>query len=78
MSSKRARIDTLTLRIPGLSDSEARDLGRAVAHRVAVQLPVRSAPLNLNVLELRVTVPPGTRYDEMVTRISEAILEALR
>jgi hypothetical protein len=78
MDGERVHIDSLTLRVPGLTTTEARDLGRAVVNKVAAQVPARSTPLHLGALDLRVTLPPGTRRDQMAAHIADAILEALQ
>jgi hypothetical protein len=77
MDAERLRIETLNLRIPGLTEAEARQLGREVVQRIAEGLPAQARALRLGALDLRVTVPGGMPRDHLAERIAMAILERL-
>ncbi len=78
MDAEVVRIDDLRLRIPGLTEPEARRLGEDVARRVAEELPPRGRVDRLALLDLRLSVPVGVAKDQLAGRIAEEILKRLR
>ena len=78
MPSDEIRIDQLRLRIPGLTEQEARTLGEEIAQRVAGSLPAHGRTEHLGSLDLRIFVPTGTSRDRLAERIAEEILKRLQ
>ena len=58
--SRMLEIEELVLRVPGYTREEARQLGQEVARRVADGLSDQQSSVDLDTLNLRVNVPPGT------------------
>lgn len=75
--SKTVEIETLHLRIPGLSREEARRTGEEVAQRVSLDLPAYGKNQRLGALNLRVNLPVGTPRDQIAKLIALALLEKL-
>ena len=75
--SKTVGIETLHLRIPGLSREEARRTGEGVAQRVSLDLPAYGKNQRLGALNLRVNLPVGTPRDQIAKLIALALLEKL-
>ena len=78
MLSDEMRIDQLRLRVPGLTEQEARQLGEEIARRVADSLPSQGRVEHLGLLDLRIAVPAGTSKDRLAQRIAEEILKRLQ
>ena len=74
---KTVEIETLHLRLPGLSREEARRAGEEVAERVSLELPAYGKQQQLGALDLRVKLPVGTPRDQIAKLIALAILEKL-
>ena len=78
MIPETLRIDELLMRLPGIDETEAREVAGNVAARVAralgrtdmIPLPAGSV--------LRVRIPAGVPREELAETIAERILEALR
>ncbi len=77
MNANTVEIDQLCIRIPGLTSQQAHHLGNEVARRLAMRLPERVAALHLGALDLRLTVPQGTRQSQAVDLIVDAIVKRL-
>ena len=75
--SKTVEIETLHLRIPGLSREEARRAGEEVAQRVSLALPEYGRKQRLGAIDLRVNLPVGTPRDQIAKLLALAILEKL-
>lgn len=78
MGADEVRIDQLTLRIPGLSAEEGREIGEAVCRKVADSLPPIDRPVHLDRLHLRLEIPAGTTRSRLSGLIAAAIAERLR
>lgn len=78
MDSELIRIDELRLRIPGLTEHEARRLGQEIARRVAEELPPESRTERLSLLELRIPLPTGVPKDRLAARIAQEIVKKLQ
>lgn len=78
MPSDEIRIDQLRLRVPGLTEEEARKLGAEIARRVADALPPHRRVEHLGSLDLHIAVPSGTSKDRLAERIAEEILKRLQ
>ena len=74
---KTVEIETLHLRIPGLSREDARRAGEEVAQRVSLELPAYGKKQRLGAINLRVNLPVGTPRDQIAKLIALAILEKL-
>ena len=77
MSGEPIRIGELRVRVPDISNDEARPLGQEVARHLSEQLPLRMVPQQLGALEVKVPVPQGAGRERLPQLISEAILKAL-
>lgn len=77
MPADRVIIEELFLRLPGLSREAAREISREIAERVGAGLAEALPPRSLGALDLRLTVRPGARRDELVDTVARAILGAL-
>jgi hypothetical protein len=78
MGAERVHIGELKIRVPGLSQSAARELGRQVEAEIAAGLPPGRAIRHLGAVHIRVTMPAGAALDEMPAAIARAILGSLR
>lgn len=78
MGFEAVHIEELRLRVPGLTELEARRLGEEVARRVAYALPAGRRGTDLGLLELRVSLPVGMPKELLAERIAEGILKNLR
>jgi hypothetical protein len=78
MPSDEIRIDQLRLRVPGLTQQEAHNLGEEVARRVADALPAYGRVEHLASLDLRIFMPSGTPKDQLAEGIAKEILKRLR
>lgn len=78
MPSEEIRIGQLRLRIPGLTEQEARKLGEEIAWRVADRLLPHGRVKHLGLLDLRISLPRGTSKERLAERIAEEILERLQ
>ncbi len=77
MGAERLHIESLNLRVPGLTAEEGRRLGEEVARRLGDGVPERAMPLHLGALDLRLTLPRGLPRDRLAEEIAIAILERL-
>jgi hypothetical protein len=77
MGCETVRIDELRLRVPGLSEPEARRLGEDVARRVADGLAAHGRVEHLGLLDLRISMPSGVSKERLAERIAEEILKKL-
>lgn len=78
MGAELIRIDELRLRIPGLTEAEARRLGEEITRRVAEELPAGGSPGRLSLVDLRLSIPAGVSKDQLAVRIAKEILNQLR
>lgn len=85
MDAERLHIESLHLRVPGLTAEEGRRLGEEVARRLGDEVarrmgggvPERATPLHLGALDLRLTLPRRLSRDRLAEEIAMAILERL-
>lgn len=77
MKAEFVDIQEMVLRVPGLSEEEARMLGQEVAERVADGLSPEGSRKELGVLDLRVGIPQGTPRQRLGMAIAEAIIKGL-
>ena len=75
--SAEVRIEHWRLRIPGLTEPEARRLGAEVARRVAERLPLEGRTERLGRLDLRLSIPAGVPKDRLASKIAEELLKKL-
>ena len=78
MGAERIHIGELRIRLPGLSQSAARELGRQVAAEIAAGLPPGAPMGHLGAVHIRVTMPTGAAPHQMPAAIALAILRSLR
>ena len=71
------QIEELILRVPGISEEEAGTMGNEVAQLVADGLTSQQEDRHFGVLDMRVTIPPGTSRTRMAKLIAEAISKGL-
>ena len=77
MGAERLHIESLHLRVPGLTAEEGRRLGEEVARQMGASVPARATPLHLGALDLRLTLPSGLSRARLAQEIAMAILERL-
>ena len=78
MVSDTVAIEELVLRVPGIRRDDAPRLVEDVMRRVQSSLRGSNRAGNLHLEELRVEVPAGASRDELVMRIADQLVEALR
>ena len=78
MDAEAIRIDELRLRVPGLSEAEAQEVGREIARRIADGLPPRYREEHLGLLDLKISMPFGIPKERLAEQIAAQILEKLR
>ncbi len=78
MGAERVHIGELKIRVPGVSQPAARELGRQVASEIAAGLPPGSHIPDLGAVRIRVAIPAGTAPEQMSAAIARAILGSLR
>lgn len=78
MSVESVHIESLLLRVPGLSPEEARRLGEDVARLLAEKLPPSARPQRIGALDLRIRAEPGAPGRDVAGQIVAALLESLR
>jgi len=78
MEAEVIRIDELRLRVPGLSEDEARKLAVEVTRRIAERILEAGKEFSLGRLDLRISVPQGIGRDRLAKEISEEILRRLQ
>lgn len=72
------RIDELTLRVPGLTEDEGRQLGNTVADRLSAQWPATITSQHLDDLTIQLTVPSGASSSDLADAIVAQILDQIR
>jgi len=77
MAAELIRIDDLRLRIPGLTEIEARRIGEAITRRVADELPSGGSVRRFSLLDLRLAIPAGLSKGQLAIRIADEILKRL-
>ena len=77
MQDRELNIDEIVLRIPGVDEQEAYAIGRNAIQHIAENLPASFQSRNLESLDLRVTISPGTSVTAMTKIIAEAIMKGL-
>jgi hypothetical protein len=82
MPDPRVTIDEIVLRVPNLSEDDARRLGREVAERVGEalgrMLSEEPASVDLGGLDLRMTVTDTTSRERLTEAIAARIIASLR
>jgi hypothetical protein len=78
MGPESIHIEELRLRVPGLSEAEARRLGEEVTRRVAEALPEEGRAEKLRLVDVRLSIPQGVPKEELARRIAEGILRNLQ
>jgi hypothetical protein len=78
MAAETLHIEEMVLQIPGKTPEEAQWLAEEVARQLALALPDTAVMENLDVLNLRVVLPPNTPRERMAAEIAQAILGKLR
>ncbi|MCB0611910.1 MAG: hypothetical protein KDC75_01340 [Phaeodactylibacter sp.] len=71
-------IREMILRMPGLSAAEGEWLGAEVARLLAGRLPEGAGERYLELLNIRVALPPNTPRNRMAELISTSILRQIR
>lgn len=77
MQNNEVHIEEMKLRVPGMNEKEAYNMGQEVAQRLAESLHVSIPNRCLKILDLKLTLSPGTNRNEMTLIITEAILKGL-
>lgn len=75
--NRNVKITDLRIRVPGLSQHDARVFGESVARRVSESLPAQSGPREIGQLRIRVSVPEGSSPETLRSAVAKAIQEAL-
>ncbi len=78
MGTELVRIEELRLRIPGLTEAEARRIGEEITRRVADELPLRGSMRRCGLLDMRLSIPAGVSKDRLAIRIADEILKKLQ
>lgn len=74
---RTVEIETLHLRLPGLTRDEAQSVARKVSEQVSKRLPRRRTTQRIDTINLRVNLSAGLSQDEISKLIARAILEKL-
>lgn len=74
MGSELICIDELRLRIPGLTEVEARRLAEEVSRRVAEHIKPRGPVRSYSLFDLRLSIPTGVSREQLAARIAEEIV----
>ncbi|MCX6243083.1 MAG: hypothetical protein NTU98_00110 [Bacteroidetes bacterium] len=77
MQDKEIRINEMNLRIPGIQQDEAEEIGQNALQAVSSALPETFKKEYLEKLDIKVTIPTGTAGSGMSKFIAEAILKQL-
>lgn len=77
MKHNKIHIENLTLRIPGRTQEQGREVGAAVKRQLAERLPAGVRNRRIDTVNLQVTARPGTSSEAMATLIVDAILKGL-
>ncbi len=75
--ARTVEIETLHLRLPGLSRDEAQSVARKVSDQVSKRLPRGRKAQRIDAINLRVNLSAGLSQDELSKLIARAILEKL-
>ena len=78
MDNDLVRIDELRLMLPGLTQHDARRLGREVARRLNALLPAAVPVARLDVVELQLTIGSRASLEQMADAIVATILKRLQ
>ena len=70
-------IETIQLRIPGLSRPEARRVGVDIVERVSKEIPAHGPKQRLGKVQMQISVPVGASSDQIAKLVAQAILEKL-
>jgi len=70
-------IDEMKLRLPGVTEKEAREIGEDVAKRIRESLPGSFQAKRVDTIDLRLSIPTGVSGSEMKRIIAEAVLKAM-
>ena len=70
-------IETIELRIPGLSRFEARRAAMDIVQQVSRAMPGGGPRQRLGKLDVRIKVPEGVTSEQLVKLVAQAILEKL-
>jgi hypothetical protein len=77
MSRTKVQINDLRLRVPGLTETQARQLGQAVAKRLA-DLPIgASDPLTIRTMSVRVKTTTGDSLTRLANEIAATVQRRL-
>jgi hypothetical protein len=77
MQNNEVHIEEMKLRVPGMNEKEAYNLGQEVAQRLAESLPVSFQNRYFNNLDLKLTLSSGTSRKKLTQLITDAILKRL-
>jgi hypothetical protein len=77
MPADRVIIEELFLKLPGVSDQEARAISGEVARRIGRGLEDAVPLRDLGALEIRLTARQGASRDELVDSVARAVITAL-
>lgn len=77
MSNNEVKIEQITLRVPGMNNEDAHNLGQKVVHHIAQSLPSTVQNKRLDAINLKVNCAPGISHTAMVKAIAETILKGL-
>jgi hypothetical protein len=78
MGSELIRIDELRLRIPGLTEVEARRLAEDIARRVSEHIRPGGPVRRYSLLDMRLRIPTDVSREQLASRIAEEIVTRLQ
>jgi len=78
MGSELIRIEELRLRIPGLTQVEARRLAEDITRRVSEQIKPGGPVRRYSLLNMHLSIPIGVSGEQLASRIAEEIVARLQ
>ncbi len=73
----KLEIEQLILRIPNVSPEEGRQMSQRIVEQLADHLPGRLPNFNVNQMDVRIRVSDSISSDQMVRKITGAILNRI-
>lgn len=71
-------IQEMVIRVPGLEEGQARQLGQDVAEHIAVGLPSITENQNIDSLNVTVSIEEGLSNNKMAELIAEQLLGQIK
>lgn len=70
-------IKEMRLRLPGMKEAEAGKMAESIAGKMASMMPADAQNKNIDELNIKLSLPPGTGGDALANTIARQILQQL-